>query len=137
MTRVGNIRGQREVVGHVALPVGGMRQAEPGEFRVFNQVTEWASVQDVAEAVRDAYWNDVRIEHLDNPRVEAEDHYYNVVHSGLKELGLEAHLLSDTLYASLLKIADAHANLADPRALTPAVDWRRTHNPSSAVVEDG
>ena len=44
---------------------------------------------------------------------------------------LEAHLLSDTLYASLLKIADAHANLADPRALTPAprglADHHRHH----------
>jgi hypothetical protein len=37
-----------------------------------------------------------------NPRVEAEEHYYNAKHSKLEELGLEPHLLSDNLIDSLL-----------------------------------
>ena len=39
----------------------------------------------------------VQIEHMDNPRTEAAEHYYNVKHTGLVELGLQPHLLSDTL----------------------------------------
>jgi UDP-sulfoquinovose synthase len=38
-----------------------------------------------------AYPADVTIEHLDNPRVEAPDHYYNVKHTKLVDLGLEPH----------------------------------------------
>jgi UDP-sulfoquinovose synthase len=38
-----------------------------------------------------AYPADVTIEHLDNPRVEAPDHYYNVKHTQLVDLGLEPH----------------------------------------------
>ncbi len=42
---------------------------------------------------------------MPNPRVEAEEHYYNAKHSRLQELGLEPHLLSDNLIDSLLKFA--------------------------------
>ncbi len=98
--------------------------ADPGEFRVFNQLTESVSVAEIAEKVADAYWHPVEVDHLDNPRVEAEDHYYNVVHEKLPELGLEAHLLSETLFSSLLKIAEEHSHRADESAIRPDVDWR-------------
>src|SRR5690606_38707168 len=67
--------------------------AERGEFRVFNQMTESMSVAQIAETIARSFPDDVEIHHLDNPRVEHEEHYYNVVHSGLIELGLEPHLL--------------------------------------------
>src|SRR5204863_4026448 len=68
--------------------------AERGEFRVFNQMTEAMSVLDIAKLVADLHPNAGEVEHLDNPRVEAEAHYYNVRHTGLMELGLRPHLLS-------------------------------------------
>ena len=34
---------------------------------------------------------------LDNPRVEAEEHYYNPAHTKLLDLGLRPHLLSAEL----------------------------------------
>jgi UDP-sulfoquinovose synthase len=52
--------------------------ANRGEFRVFNQMTESLSVLQIADTV-------------DNPRVEAPDHYYNVKHTQLVDLGLEPH----------------------------------------------
>jgi UDP-sulfoquinovose synthase len=61
-----------------------------------------------------------------NPRVEAGSHYYNVVHTGLMELGLQPHRLSDTLITSLFDIAERHKHRADLAALRPTVDWRRT-----------
>ncbi|TML21713.1 MAG: NAD-dependent epimerase/dehydratase family protein, partial [Actinobacteria bacterium] len=99
---------------------------EPGEFRVFNQMTESMSVLEIAKLVADLHPNEVTVEHLDNPRVEAEAHYYNVVHTGLIELGLQPHLLSETLLTSLYGIADRYKHRADPQALRPTVRWRLT-----------
>jgi UDP-sulfoquinovose synthase len=98
--------------------------AHQGEYRVFNQMTEQMSVVDIAKVVADLHPNAVSVEHLSNPRVEAEPHYYNVNHTGLVKLGLEPHLLSDTLLTSLYGIADRFKHRADAAMLRPGVDWR-------------
>ncbi len=95
-----------------------------GEFRVFNQMTESMSVLEIAKLVADLHPNVVTVEHLDNPRVEAESHYYKVAHTGLLELGLRPHLLSDTLLTSLYEIAERYKHRADLAALRPAVRWK-------------
>src|SRR6185437_13944876 len=77
---------------------------ERGEFRVFNQMTEAMSVLDIAKLVADLHPDAVAVEHLSNPRVEAESHYYKVAHTGLVDLGLQPHLLSDTLLTSLYQV---------------------------------
>ena len=99
--------------------------ASRGEFRVFNQMTEQMSVAGIAATVQAAYpGGGVRIEHLDNPRVEAPAHYYNVRHTALVELGLEPHLLSDTLIESLFEITKRYAHRVRPDALRPTIKWR-------------
>jgi len=101
--------------------------AEPGEFRVFNQFTESFSVLELAEKVRHAGAElglDVTIEHTDNPRVEAEQHYYNARNTKLIDLGLEPHLLSDSLLDSLLNVAIAYRDRVDPEQIRPRVAWR-------------
>ena len=57
---------------------------------------------------------------------------YNVVHSGLVELGLKPHLLSDTLINSMYEIVERHKDRVLPEALLPSVNWRRTANPAQA-----
>jgi UDP-sulfoquinovose synthase len=57
---------------------------------VFNQMTESMSVAEIAKVISSCDPENVEIDYLDNPRVEAGNHYYNyynVVHSGLVELG--------------------------------------------------
>jgi UDP-sulfoquinovose synthase len=44
----------------------------------------------------------VDIQHVPNPRVEAEEHYYNAKCSKLQDLGLQPHLLQDSMIDSLL-----------------------------------
>jgi UDP-sulfoquinovose synthase len=100
--------------------------AAPGEFRVFNQMTESMSVAEIAKVISSAYPQPVEIDYLENPRVEAGNHYYKVVYTGLMDLGLEPHRLSDTLITSLFAIAERHKHRADLAALRPTVDWRRT-----------
>ena len=62
-----------------------------GEYRVLNQFDQYYSVNFLAETVRDVYGeltgNEAKIEHVRNPRVESEDHYYNPDHAKLRELG--------------------------------------------------
>ncbi|HEY2428210.1 MAG TPA: NAD-dependent epimerase/dehydratase family protein [Acidimicrobiales bacterium] len=100
--------------------------AGPGEFRVFNQFTESLSVGQIAETVVRAYPGDCKIEYLENPRVEAESHYYNAAHSGLLGLGLQPHLLEDTLIESLFGIVARYRHRIDPAAIRPTVRWRDT-----------
>jgi UDP-sulfoquinovose synthase len=98
--------------------------AHRGEFRVFNQMTESLSVSDIAATVARASPGDVRCENVDNPRVEAPEHYYNVKHTALIELGLEPHLLSDTLIESLFDVTKQYAHRVRVEALRPTVKWR-------------
>jgi UDP-sulfoquinovose synthase len=102
--------------------------ADRGEFRVFNQITEWMSVKDMAETIQAASPEDVAIEYLENPRVELADHYYNVTHTKLIDLGLEPHLLSDTLIESLFEVTKRYAHRVRPEALLPRVNWRHPAN---------
>ena len=56
---------------------------------------------------------------MPNPRVEAEEHYYNAKRTKLVDLGLEPHMLSDNLIDSLLSFAIEvrHPPSAQPRTL--------------------
>jgi UDP-sulfoquinovose synthase len=47
----------------------------------------------------------VQVQSVPNPRVEAEEHYYNAKRTKLVDLGLEPHFLSDGLIDSLLSFA--------------------------------
>jgi UDP-sulfoquinovose synthase len=100
--------------------------AERGEFRVFNQMTQSLSITQMAETIARLSPEKVTVDQLANPRVEEEGHHYNVVHAGLVELGLEPHLLSDTLIESLFEITKRFAHRVRPEAMIPTIDWRRT-----------
>ena len=102
--------------------------AERGQFRVFNQFTEQFSVNDlagkVAETARRAGIS-VRIDHLENPRVELEDHYYNAKHSKLVDLGLRPTLLSDTALDAMFATVRANCGHVDAGAFSPRVKWQK------------
>jgi UDP-sulfoquinovose synthase len=100
--------------------------AAPGEFRVFNQFTEQFSVMDLVEKVKGAAERagvGATISHLDNPRVEQEEHYYNARHSKLVDLGLKPNLLTDAAIDQML--ADVRANCAhvDTGVFKPRIKW--------------
>jgi UDP-sulfoquinovose synthase len=83
----------------------------------------------MAETIARVSPEKVTIDHLSNPRVEEEGHHYNVVHSGLVELGLEPHLLSDTLIESLFEITKRYAHRVRLEAMVPTIDWRSAASP--------
>jgi UDP-sulfoquinovose synthase len=108
-----------------------LNPAGPGECRVYNQFTEQFSVLELAHLVQTAAARiglEVTIDHLPDPRVEKEEHYYNAKHSKLVDLGLQPHLLSDSLLDSLLNIARQYKDRIDTAMFLPRVNWRVAKN---------
>jgi UDP-sulfoquinovose synthase len=105
--------------------------ASRGECRVYNQFTEQFSVLDLAHLVESAARKlgiAVEIDHIPDPRVEAEQHYYNAKHSKLVDLGLQPHNLSDSLLDSLMNIAMKYRDRVDVSLMLPQVNWREPKN---------
>ncbi len=100
--------------------------ADRGEFRVFNQFTEQFSVRQLAEMVVAAGSRrglDVKVDQIENPRVEREEHYYNAKHSKLADLGLEPHLLTEPVLDDMLDTILRHNTAVDTSTLLPSIRW--------------
>ncbi len=100
----------------------------PGKMRVFNQWVEQFSVMDLAKHVKNAAREvgiDVTIAHYRNPRVEAEEHYYNPDHTGLFELGLKPHYLSDSLVESVIRRVVQYQDRIVSDSIVPRIYWKR------------
>jgi UDP-sulfoquinovose synthase len=108
--------------------------AERGDFRVFNQFTEQFSVLELAEKVKAAAEHlgyTVEINHLENPRVEKEEHYYNAVHTKLLDLGLDPSLLGETLVESMLHTIERYKGNAIEAAIDPHTRWNPAKSPAA------
>ena len=106
--------------------------AKAGEYRVFNQFTESFSVSELADLVKHAAGEmdiEVEIKPLENPRVEAEEHYYNPTHTKLLDLGLDPHLLGDELVRSVIGAVQTHKDRVIDSAILPRTRW----NPGEPV----
>jgi UDP-sulfoquinovose synthase len=104
-----------------------LHAADPGEFRVFNQFTERFSILDLAELVQKAGAEvglDVEVTPIANPRVEAEEHYYNPVHTKLLDLGLRPRLLNETLIESMFATIERFKGRVLPDHILPRDRWR-------------
>jgi UDP-sulfoquinovose synthase len=131
----GQTRGYLDIRDTVrCIEIACMNPARPGECRVFNQFTEQFTVLELAHMVQTAgrkLGMSVEIDHLPDPRVELEEHYYNAKHSKLADLGLKPHLLSESLIDSLLSIAVRYQDRIDRSLFMPKVNWRNARNDRS------
>jgi UDP-sulfoquinovose synthase len=97
-----------------------------GEYRVFNQFTEQWSVNDLAARVQrvgEALGINVVVESLEDPRIEAEEHYYNATHTRLMELGLQPHLLTDEVVAHLIETIQRYKDRILLGPIAPKTRW--------------
>jgi UDP-sulfoquinovose synthase len=104
-----------------------LNPANCGEFRVFNQFTEQFNLNSLAEKVKDAASGmglKVKINHVSNPRIEQENHYYNAKHSALLQLGLKPHLLTDDVLSNMIQIALLNKDRVDESKIMPTVKWK-------------
>jgi UDP-sulfoquinovose synthase len=115
----------RDTVRCVELAIAN--PANPGQFRVFNQFTEMFSIGDLAQMVEKAGSSlglSVEVKHLENPRVELEEHYFNAKNTNLLDLGLQPHYLSDSLLDSLLNFSIQYKHRVDEKQILPKVKWK-------------
>ena len=120
--RGGQTRGYINILDTVrCIQLACEHPAEPGKMRVMNQFTEWFSVRRVAKGMG----IDVEVEHLPNPRVEREDdHYFNVVHTALPELGLEPHLLDNATIEGLIALARENRGRVNASLICNSPSWK-------------
>lgn len=100
--------------------------AGKGELRIFNQLTETFTVNQLAERVKvagDQMGLNVAIKSIPNPRKEHEEHYYNPAHSGLIDLGLKPHYMTEAVLGSMLeRIIENRDRIVGDRIM-PRVRW--------------
>jgi UDP-sulfoquinovose synthase len=114
--------------------LAALNPAERGEFRVFNQFTEQFSVLELAELVKQAGEHlgySVSIDHVENPRVEKEEHYYNAIHTKLLDLGLEPTLLGEELVESIVHAIERHKGRVIDSAIEPKTRWNPAKSPAA------
>lgn len=96
------------------------------QLRILNQFTETFSVNELADRVQKVGKTmelNVEVRSVPNPRKEAEEHYYNPVHSGLLELGLEPNLLTDETLAQMMEVVLRHKDNIDTESIFRGVKW--------------
>ena len=94
--------------------------------RIFNQFTETFSVNQLAEIVQRVARSmgfKAEISTVENPRKEAEEHYYNPAHTGLLDLGLKPQFLTDEVLAEMLEFAAKHKEKIRTEQIYRKVRW--------------
>ncbi|CAB5166895.1 UDP-sulfoquinovose synthase (EC [Olavius algarvensis associated proteobacterium Delta 3] len=97
-----------------------------GELRILNQFTETFSVNQLAQKVQSvarAMGYKAKISSVENPRKEAEDHYYNPAHTGLLDLGLKPQFLTGEVLSEMIEFAARHKTAIRPEQIFRKVRW--------------
>lgn len=103
-----------------------MSPAGKGDLRIFNQIMETFSANELAEMtqrVGQSLGYDVQVDHLENPRKEAEEHYYNPTYQGLIELGVKPHYLTDDVMAEMFKVVEKYKDSIRQDVIFKGVKW--------------
>lgn len=98
-----------------------------GEYRTWNQFEFVYKLNDLAEVVQECareYDLDVEIDHIENPRNELNDHYYNPSHNTLYELGYEPTTDIKGEIHALLGILYPYRENIIKGVIAPKTKWR-------------
>lgn len=131
--RGGQVRGYlnlKDTLQCVALAVDN--PAREGEMRIFNQFTELFSVNELAERVQrvgNLLGLSVEVQPIANPRKEKEEHYYRPVHSGLLQLGLQPHPMTDEVLTEMLMQVLRYKGHIERNRIMPRVSWSASGDP--------
>jgi UDP-sulfoquinovose synthase len=100
--------------------------AKKGELRIFNQIMETFSVNELAAKVQQVgkkLGYEVKIDHLENPRKEAEEHYYNPTYQGLIEMGVKPHYLTDEVLEGMIHVVEKYRNNIRKDVIFREISW--------------
>lgn len=96
----------------------------PGEYRTFNQFESICSVNRLAMIVAEACNFPALISHIDNPRKETEQHYYNPTHQKLFDLGYKPTTDIQGEITKLLQQLLPFRDRIHEEVILPKIGWR-------------
>jgi len=113
---------------------------QPGEYRVFNQFEETYSIVELAQMVKevgDELGLNVTINHYDNPRNEAAEHYFNPDRQHLIDLGYEpTHDVKAEMRIMIQDLMEHKARISEHEdILLPDIRWDGTRKRSEKIGE--
>jgi len=101
-------------------------EAKNGELRIFNQISETLSVNEIAYKISKACKNlgiITKTENKVNPRVEKEDHYYNPKYQALKNLGFDPNLFDQEVIITMINEISKYKNNINKDVIFNGVKW--------------
>jgi UDP-sulfoquinovose synthase len=124
----GQTRGYLNLIDTMqCLQLSAEQPAVSGQLRIFNQLTETFTANELAEQVQrvgNQMKLNVEIKSIDNPRKEKEDHYYNPAYTGLLDLGLKPHYMTDEVIHGMLEMVLKYRDRIDTGKIMPRVRWK-------------
>ena len=100
--------------------------ADKGKLKIYNQIMETFTANELAELtqkVGNRLGYTVKIQHIENPRKEAEEHYYNPTYQGLQDIGVVPHLLDEETMEKMFKEVAEHKNNIRIDVIFKGVKW--------------
>ena len=101
--------------------------ADHGELRIFNQVTETFLVNELAQKVQNVgnrLGHNVEVRNIENPRKELEEHYYNPKYTGLLDLGLKPHYLTEEVLEDMFLTLEPYKESINRDAIFRGISWK-------------
>ena len=65
----------------------------------------------------------VKIDHIDNPRKEDEEHYYNPTYQGLVDIGVKPHYLTDDVMEEMFRVIARYRDNIRQDVIFRGVKW--------------
>ena len=100
--------------------------AKAGELRIFNQIMETFSVNEIASKIMkegNILGYKVTKQNIPNPRKEKEKHYYNPKYQGLLDIGVQPHYLDSESICDLFRTVEKYKERIKNNLIYPRVKW--------------